>query len=102
MASHASNVTDAEAKKRGSAKEMVTSLDTKLTKMQDAMGNLMDDLEDVKLELISLKDPDEGLEARMQGALNITVGTMQEQFGVLEAWVEALSRENQELRAGLG
>ena len=70
--------------------------------MQDAMGNLMDDLEEVKLEFISLKDPEEGLEARMQGALNITIGTMQEQFGVLEARVEALTRENQELRAGLG
>ena len=94
MASHSSNVTDAESKKRGSAKEMVSSLDSRLTKMQDAMGNLMDDLEEVKLEFISLKDPEEGLEARMQGALNITIGTMQEQFGVLEARVEALTREN--------
>ena len=50
MASQASNVTDAEARKRGSAKEMVTSLDAKLTKIQDAVGNLMDELEDLKVE----------------------------------------------------
>ena len=102
MASQASNVTDAEARKRGSAKEMVTTLDAKFAKMQDAIGNLMDELEDLKLEFRSLKDPEEGLEARMQGALNVVVGTMHEQLGIMEARVQVLTRENEELRAGLG
>jgi hypothetical protein len=38
----------------------------------------------------------------MQGALNLVLGTVQEQLGVLEARVEGLTKENEELRAGLG
>ena len=94
--------------KRGSSREVVSNMDSRLTRVELAIGEMRDQLEDTDERIKELDSRGEELKEQMQGALNESLDAVTQSLDAvtqkntsLEAMVVALREEMAELKREL-
>ena len=94
--------------KRGSSREVVSNMDSRLARVEIAIGEMRDQLEDTDERIKELDSRGEELKEEMQGALNESLDTVTQSVDAvtqkntaLEAMVVALREEMAELKREL-
>ena len=87
--------------KRGGSREQVSNMDSRLARVELAIGEMRDQLEDTDKRIKELDFRGEELKEEMQGALNESLDTVTQKNTALEAMVVALREEMTELKREL-
>ena len=87
--------------KRGSSRELVSNMDSRLARIELAVGEMRDQFEDTDESIKELDSRGEELKEQMQGALNKSLDAVTQKNTALEAMVVALREEMDELKREL-